>query len=203
MRALLAFIFGALSAGIIGAHADELDGWCAQAKKAPSIVICSDAELRQQAIARNKLFETARAKLSLQAYKALTDEQSRWIKAYTARSRDLDRRSAATIPDPANRHRLLPARVACPDRLPRGEPFRAEPGGIAAIGKPIRRFRRQRQPARRLAPAGRPSRSHFAGRGQSLRCLDEVSRRCGRLADQAIRDGTNGSGCRPLQLLKL
>jgi uncharacterized protein YecT (DUF1311 family) len=68
-----------------GAFADELDGWCAQAKKASSIVICSDAELRQQAIARNKLFEAARGKLSPQGYKALTDEQSRWIKAYTAR----------------------------------------------------------------------------------------------------------------------
>jgi uncharacterized protein YecT (DUF1311 family) len=66
-------------------HADELDEWCAQAKKASSIVICSDAELRQQAIARNKLFEAARAKLSSEAYKALSDDQSRWIKSYTTR----------------------------------------------------------------------------------------------------------------------
>jgi uncharacterized protein YecT (DUF1311 family) len=66
-------------------HADELDEWCAQAKKASSIVICSDAGLRQQAIARNKLFEAARAKLSSEAYKALSDDQSRWIKSYTAR----------------------------------------------------------------------------------------------------------------------
>jgi hypothetical protein len=42
------------------AVADEMDGWCAQVKKASSIVICSDAELRQQAIARNKLFDAAR-----------------------------------------------------------------------------------------------------------------------------------------------
>ena len=40
-------------------------------QKASSIVICSDAELREQAIARNKLFDAARAKLSTEAYKAL------------------------------------------------------------------------------------------------------------------------------------
>jgi uncharacterized protein YecT (DUF1311 family) len=65
-------------------YADELDGWCAQAKKASSIVICSDAELRQQVNARNQLFEKARGKLGTQAYKALNDDQSRWIKSYTA-----------------------------------------------------------------------------------------------------------------------
>jgi uncharacterized protein YecT (DUF1311 family) len=73
-------------AGASGAAlADDMDGWCAQVKKASSIVICSDAELREQASARNKLFDAARAKLSPEAYKALTDDQSRWIKAYTAR----------------------------------------------------------------------------------------------------------------------
>jgi uncharacterized protein YecT (DUF1311 family) len=65
--------------------ADELDGWCAQVSKASSIVICSDAELRQQAINRNELFETARQSLSPIAYKALSDDQTRWVKAYTAR----------------------------------------------------------------------------------------------------------------------
>lgn len=62
-----------------------MDGWCAQAKKASSIVFCSDPELRQRAIARNQFFETARGKLSPEAYKVLTDDQSRWIKSYTAR----------------------------------------------------------------------------------------------------------------------
>jgi uncharacterized protein YecT (DUF1311 family) len=81
---LCAFL-AALASGPGAALADELDEWCAQAKKAPSIVICSDAELRQQAIARNKLFEAARAKLPPEAYKALTDDQARWIKSYTAR----------------------------------------------------------------------------------------------------------------------
>jgi uncharacterized protein YecT (DUF1311 family) len=52
---------------------------------ASSIVICSDAELRQQAIDRNKLFDAARAKLSPEAYKALTVDQAQWIKGYTAR----------------------------------------------------------------------------------------------------------------------
>src|SRR5260370_26749589 len=65
-------------------HAGEMDGWCAQATKASSIVICADAELRQQALARNKLFEAARLKLSPEAFKALNDDQSRWIKSYTA-----------------------------------------------------------------------------------------------------------------------
>jgi len=80
----LCALLAALASGPGAVLADELDGWCAQAKKASSIVICSDAELRQQAIARNRLFEAARAKLSSEDYKALTDEQSRWIKAYTA-----------------------------------------------------------------------------------------------------------------------
>jgi uncharacterized protein YecT (DUF1311 family) len=66
-------------------RADELDDWCAQVKKASSIVICSDPELRQQAIARNKLFEAARTKLRPDEYKALAEDQSRWVKSYTAR----------------------------------------------------------------------------------------------------------------------
>lgn len=67
-----------------GAQADDMDGWCAQVKKASSIVTCSDVDLREQAIARNKLFEAARAKLSPAAYRELVADQSRWIKSYTA-----------------------------------------------------------------------------------------------------------------------
>jgi uncharacterized protein YecT (DUF1311 family) len=86
MRPLPLCAFVVALAGIPGvALADDLDGWCAQVKKASSIVICSDVVLRQQAIARNKLFDAARAKLSPEAYKTLTDDQSRWIKTYTAR----------------------------------------------------------------------------------------------------------------------
>jgi uncharacterized protein YecT (DUF1311 family) len=84
-RILPLFSFlAALASGSGAVLTDELDGWCAQAKKASSIVICSDAELRQQAMARNKLFEQAREKLSPDAYKALTQDQSQWIKSYTA-----------------------------------------------------------------------------------------------------------------------
>jgi uncharacterized protein YecT (DUF1311 family) len=81
----LCALLATLTSGPGGSHADELDGWCAQAKKASSLVICSDAELRQQAIARNKFFEAARAKLGPEAYKALTADQSQWVKSYTAR----------------------------------------------------------------------------------------------------------------------
>src|SRR5580700_5738485 len=66
-------------------RADEMDGWCAQAKKASSIVICSDPELRQQALTRNKLFDAAKQKLTSEDYTALNAEQTRWVKSYTAR----------------------------------------------------------------------------------------------------------------------
>lgn len=85
MGALLALIVGVLVAGSAAARADEMDGWCAQVKKASSIVICSDPQLRREAISRNKLFEAARETLSADEYKALTEDQSRWIKSYTAR----------------------------------------------------------------------------------------------------------------------
>jgi len=85
MRALLALVVGVLVASSTIARADEMDDWCAQVKKASSIVICSDPQLRQQAISRNRLFEVAREKLSPDEYKTLTADQSRWIKAYTAR----------------------------------------------------------------------------------------------------------------------
>jgi uncharacterized protein YecT (DUF1311 family) len=81
--ALLVLAIAAITA--IAARADDLDGSCAQVKKASSVVICSDNELRQQAIARNKLFEAAREKLGPEAYKMLADDQSQWVKTYTAR----------------------------------------------------------------------------------------------------------------------
>jgi uncharacterized protein YecT (DUF1311 family) len=82
---VLALILGFVAAGVGSALADELDGWCAQVKKASSIVICSNLELREQAISRNKIFETARQKLSGVDYKALTEDQTRWVKSYTAK----------------------------------------------------------------------------------------------------------------------
>ncbi len=73
-------------AGAPGAAlADDMDGWCAQVKKASSIDICSDAEMRQQALARNKLFDAALARFGPEDHNALTNEHSRWIKSYTSR----------------------------------------------------------------------------------------------------------------------
>ena len=37
-------------------HAGEMEDWCAKVSKASSIVICSDTELKNQVIQRNKLF---------------------------------------------------------------------------------------------------------------------------------------------------
>lgn len=85
MRAQLAIILALFAATATTARADEMVEWCAQVKKASSIVICSDTELRAGAIARNKLFEVARSKFRPEDYKTLTDDQSRWIKTYTAR----------------------------------------------------------------------------------------------------------------------
>jgi uncharacterized protein YecT (DUF1311 family) len=84
-RAILAIVLAVVAAAAGAARADEMDGWCAQVKKASSVVICSDAELREQAIGRNKLFGAARAKLSPEAYKLMTEDQQRWIEASTAR----------------------------------------------------------------------------------------------------------------------
>ncbi len=64
----------AFMAGSVTAHADDLDSWCSQVEKASSIIICSDPELRQQAIARNRLFEIARQTLSPAAYKTLSED---------------------------------------------------------------------------------------------------------------------------------
>jgi hypothetical protein len=49
----------------------ELDAWCAQAKRPLSIALCSDPELRELAIQRNRAFEVAGAKLSTRDYKKL------------------------------------------------------------------------------------------------------------------------------------
>src|SRR6266851_1179668 len=85
MRTRAALVLTALAVATVGARADELDGWCAQAKKASSIIICSDPELRQQALNRNKLFDAAKQKLRPEDYTALNSEQTRWVKSYTAR----------------------------------------------------------------------------------------------------------------------
>ena len=85
MRAWLTLVLALVAMIAAPARADELDAWCAQVTLPSSAAICSDPILRQEAVARQKLFETARAKLSAPAYEALTNEQARWANAYTAR----------------------------------------------------------------------------------------------------------------------
>jgi len=53
-------------------------------KKASSVVICSDAELRQQTAARQKFFDHLRGTLSPDVYRTLMQEQTQWVKSYTA-----------------------------------------------------------------------------------------------------------------------
>jgi hypothetical protein len=50
----------ALGCAPIADHAGGIDNWCSQVKRASSSVICSDAELREQAISRNQISEAAR-----------------------------------------------------------------------------------------------------------------------------------------------
>lgn len=83
-RALLLLTLAGLVVVASPARTDELDAWCAQVKKASSVVICSDAELRQQAAARQHFFDKLRQTLSPETYKTLMAEQTRWVKLYTA-----------------------------------------------------------------------------------------------------------------------
>jgi uncharacterized protein YecT (DUF1311 family) len=80
----LCALLAALTFGTGAAKADEMDEWCSQAKKASSIFICSDLELRLEAVARGKLFESAKATLSPAQYKVLMEEQAAWVREYTA-----------------------------------------------------------------------------------------------------------------------
>jgi hypothetical protein len=65
------------------ANPAELDSWCAQAKLPSSVALCSDPELRELAIQRNKAFETARYRLSVDAYNALLRDQNGWVRSYS------------------------------------------------------------------------------------------------------------------------
>jgi uncharacterized protein YecT (DUF1311 family) len=102
----LCAILPVLALGCGVAVADELDGWCAQVSKASSVVICSDLELRQQAIDRNKLFEAARQKLSPTEYKVLSADQTLWIKSYTARC-------GVSVDDPVPSQPILQSVIEC------------------------------------------------------------------------------------------
>jgi hypothetical protein len=67
----------------VRANPTELDGWCAQAKLPSSIALCSDPELRQLAIDRNRAFDAAHARLSADAYRALLRDHKGWIRAHS------------------------------------------------------------------------------------------------------------------------
>lgn len=64
--------------------AAELDGWCAQATRPSSIVICADPELRHLAILRTKLFIDAKRNLPAGQYQNLLNYQNLWIRNYTS-----------------------------------------------------------------------------------------------------------------------
>src|SRR5947209_5939367 len=68
----------------IRANPAELDSWCSQAKRPSSIALCSDPELRELAIQRNKAFDAARARLSVDAYNALLRDQNGWVRSYSS-----------------------------------------------------------------------------------------------------------------------
>lgn len=78
------FCAGAIQALAGPARSADLDDFCAKATRPSSIVICADTELRRMAIARNRLFADAQQDLSPEKYKALLDDQFRWIRSYTA-----------------------------------------------------------------------------------------------------------------------
>jgi hypothetical protein len=61
---------------------DGLDDWCAKAKLASSIAICSDAELRSLMIERGRAFDEAKSRLPLDQRKALLVDQKGWVASY-------------------------------------------------------------------------------------------------------------------------
>src|SRR5438309_1994738 len=63
----------------------NVDAWCARVDKPSSIVICSDDELRVQAMMRNQVFAALKTRLSPEEYRALLDNQTRWVNIYSAR----------------------------------------------------------------------------------------------------------------------
>jgi hypothetical protein len=63
---------------------DELSSWCEDAKKASSIVICADPDLRQMAMIRNKIFADAKTTLPSDVYKQLLSEQAQWVQSYSS-----------------------------------------------------------------------------------------------------------------------
>src|SRR5262249_40584775 len=102
MRGSTAGIVGAVAIYSLQAYANpaELDGWCAQAKLPSSIALCSDFELRELAIQRNKAFDAARSRLSVDAYNALLRDQNGWVRSYSS-SCGVSSAHAPTLPLPS------------------------------------------------------------------------------------------------------
>lgn len=61
---------------------DGLDDWCSQATLPSSIAVCSDGDLRNLAIRRQKAFDEARARLNPDQQKELLTNQNAWVRSY-------------------------------------------------------------------------------------------------------------------------
>lgn len=108
----------------------ELDDWCAQAKQPSSIALCSDPELRELAIERNRAFEVARARLSADAYSALLREHKGWVRSYSTAC-GISETTPPVLP-------LPPETLSCLKRAGRArvEYLWNYVGGVAAQSKP-------------------------------------------------------------------
>jgi uncharacterized protein/predicted aspartyl protease len=85
---------------VSSAHADVLDGWCAQVRLPSSIAICSDTELRTLTIQRQQAFNEARGRVGEERYQALAADQSAWVSSYP-KACGLASEAPAPIPLPA------------------------------------------------------------------------------------------------------
>lgn len=61
---------------------DGLDDLCSKAVFPSTIALCSDKDLRSLAMQRQSIFDDAKQKLQPDAYKAMVNDQSGWVKTY-------------------------------------------------------------------------------------------------------------------------
>jgi hypothetical protein len=85
------------------AHAGATDKWCAKTKEPRSLVLCSDARLRQLADERQRAFDAASRNLDSFGRKLLLTDQNDWVHSYAIGCGLGDR-----VPDPTP-----PAMVEC------------------------------------------------------------------------------------------
>ena len=96
-----------LSTGM--ARADDVSdnaAWCNKVTKPSNVVICSDPELRQLLIIRDKIFTDARANFLPDFMRGMNAEQNAWVHRYTARC-------GADIDGPPVQFPIRPDIVAC------------------------------------------------------------------------------------------